>query len=207
MLVIEAAIGGGSIALFDGSDEIGCVVGPKSVSRAEDLLPNIDSLLAANHIEKSSLSCIVVGAGPGSFTGIRIGIATALGLSAALEVPVRHLSTLAAIAATADVENELTVGIAVGRETICVQSFSRRHGIYAAASEPEAVTHDKLREAIETGSERSFIASSSICEALSSVYYANLFNAGKNLAGVIGRAAIRTDLADVASPLFIGKQK
>ncbi len=61
------------------------------VSRAEDIL-------AEAGIEASDLSFLVVGRGPGSFTGVRIGVATAKGMSCGLGIPVYGVSTLDAVA-------------------------------------------------------------------------------------------------------------
>lgn len=62
------------------------------------LLPRIDALLKANGVEKRQLACIVCGRGPGSFTGVRIAMATAKGIASALEVPLYGISTLDSIA-------------------------------------------------------------------------------------------------------------
>lgn len=65
---------------------------------AGELLPIIDSLFSRSGIEKSEITLIASGIGPGSFTGIRIGIATAKGLSMALGCPLAGISTLDALA-------------------------------------------------------------------------------------------------------------
>lgn len=62
------------------------------------LLPAIDELLTQAGIERSQLVCIAVGRGPGSFTGVRIAVATAKGIAQALNLPLIGLSTLDAIA-------------------------------------------------------------------------------------------------------------
>src|SRR5258708_18599521 len=96
-LAIESAISGGSISLLKGR-EIANWIGSSNVSKAEDLLANIDHLLAANDIALNEIDLITVSAGPGSFTGIRIGIATALGLKAGLGIAMSSESALKAIA-------------------------------------------------------------------------------------------------------------
>lgn len=62
------------------------------------ILPIIDTLLEMAGTQKDELDLIAVGCGPGSFTGIRIGIATAKGLSMALGCPVVGISSLDALA-------------------------------------------------------------------------------------------------------------
>jgi tRNA threonylcarbamoyladenosine biosynthesis protein TsaB len=68
---------------------------------AQRALALVDDVLTRAGCAKGDLSRIVVGCGPGSFTGLRIGIATARGLALGLGVPCVGVSTLAALAAGA----------------------------------------------------------------------------------------------------------
>jgi tRNA threonylcarbamoyladenosine biosynthesis protein TsaB len=65
------------------------------------VLEDVDELLREAAIEPASLDALVVGTGPGSFTGLRMGLAAARGLAFALELPVAGVSTLDALAAGA----------------------------------------------------------------------------------------------------------
>ena len=62
------------------------------------LLPRIDALLAEQGVAHGELACIVVGRGPGSFTGVRIAMATAKGVASALGVGLVGVSSLDAVA-------------------------------------------------------------------------------------------------------------
>jgi len=68
-------------------------------SRNEKLLPAIEWLLRESGVERSSLRLIAVTRGPGSFTGVRIGLASAEGLALALGIPICAMPTHEAIAA------------------------------------------------------------------------------------------------------------
>ena len=78
----------------------GEVLGERT-SRAVTLLEDVDALLRQAGAQTRELEGLAVGVGPGSFTGVRIGLSTARGLALALGLPVAGVSTLDALAAGA----------------------------------------------------------------------------------------------------------
>ncbi len=82
-----------SVALINDGALAGVVALEGRGSRNEKLLPAIDWLLAENGIERRALDLLAVTRGPGSFTGVRIGLATMQGLAMALGRPVCAMST------------------------------------------------------------------------------------------------------------------
>ena len=70
-------------------------------SRPVSVLEDVDALVRRGGVRPAQLEGVVVGTGPGSFTGLRMGLASARALSLALDVPVAGVSTLAALAAGA----------------------------------------------------------------------------------------------------------
>jgi tRNA threonylcarbamoyladenosine biosynthesis protein TsaB len=78
----------------------GEVLGERT-SRAVRVLEDVDVLVRESGVERAELTGVVVGIGPGSFTGLRLGLAAARGLALALELPVAGVSTLDALAAGA----------------------------------------------------------------------------------------------------------
>ncbi len=78
----------------------GEVLGERT-SRAVTLLEDVDALLRQAGARTRDVEALAVGIGPGSFTGVRIGLATARGLALALGLPVAGVSTLDALAAGA----------------------------------------------------------------------------------------------------------
>jgi tRNA threonylcarbamoyladenosine biosynthesis protein TsaB len=66
-------------------------------SRPVSVLEDVDALFRQGGVRPQQLEALVVGTGPGSFTGLRMGLATARALSLALDVPVAGVSTLRAL--------------------------------------------------------------------------------------------------------------
>ena len=87
-----------SVALLRDRTLLGCVALEGKGSRNEKLLPAIDWLLAESGTPREALDLFAVTRGPGSFTGVRIGLATMQGLALALRRPVCAISTHEAIA-------------------------------------------------------------------------------------------------------------
>jgi len=67
-------------------------------THSQTLLPMIDEIIRMTETEPSELAAIAVSAGPGSFTGLRIGAATVKGLASVWDVPIVPVSTVAALA-------------------------------------------------------------------------------------------------------------
>lgn len=76
-----------SCSIFHGERELITLTMEAKDIQSEKIISLIDSALSMVGVSKSDLKDIVVSVGPGSFTGIRIGIATALGLSSSLSIP------------------------------------------------------------------------------------------------------------------------
>jgi len=95
-LAFDTATGDATSALVDDGEVLG-----ERASRAVTLLEDVDALLRQGGAHPRDLGALVVGIGPGSFTGLRIGLAVARGLALALDLPGAGVSTLDALAAGA----------------------------------------------------------------------------------------------------------
>ncbi|MFT3745240.1 MAG: tRNA (adenosine(37)-N6)-threonylcarbamoyltransferase complex dimerization subunit type 1 TsaB [Pyrinomonadaceae bacterium] len=201
-LALESAISGGSISLLRGDIEIAHWIGTSNVSKAEDLLFNIDLLLTNNGIGRQEINSIAVSAGPGSFTGIRIGIATALGLKAGLGIEMSSQSALDAMAFSAAIHGPVTAALPVGRDAVCVQSFIVSADGIAPQCEPYTVTEEAFIASVGGESSSTFLVHGRFYEKVSA--FPNAVNVGWNLANSVGRYC-RTARGVVVPPLFISK--
>ena len=95
-LAFDTATGVATSALVDDGEVLG-----ERASRAQTLLEDVDALLRQGGAHPRDLDALAVGVGPGSFTGVRIGLATARGLALALDLQGAGVSTLDALAAGA----------------------------------------------------------------------------------------------------------
>ncbi len=205
LIAIESAIGGGSISLFSENARIDGVVGATAVSRAEDLLPTLDQILIRNELHFADISQIVVSSGPGSFTGIRIGLSTAMGLAAASGIQLRRVSALKAIALEQTVTNEFAVVLPVGRDVACIQRFSRNDGRFSEISAPEPIETKQLGELAGSGTD--LLIHSLLIDAIESANSMSVSVIDPDISGYLGRAAIFHGIGETAEPLFVGKQK
>jgi tRNA threonylcarbamoyladenosine biosynthesis protein TsaB len=94
---------------------------------AEFILPFIDELLDEAKINKNQIDGLVVGQGPGAFTGVRIGIGVAQGLALALNIPVAAVSNLQTLAFAAYKQLDTTEP-----RTILVATDARMNEVYWA---------------------------------------------------------------------------
>ena len=98
LLALDTSTLAGSIALLEDDllrAEVNMNLGRKHTER---LLPGMDWIFSELEMEPSQIEAIAVGLGPGSFTGLRVGLATAKGLALSLEIPIAGISSLDALA-------------------------------------------------------------------------------------------------------------
>lgn len=88
----------GSVAVAQGAEVLARATLGERREHASTLIPTIAEVLEEAGVDRGELSGVVVGEGPGSFTGVRIAAATAKGLAHALDCPIWAISSLAAAA-------------------------------------------------------------------------------------------------------------
>jgi tRNA threonylcarbamoyladenosine biosynthesis protein TsaB len=121
-LGIETATDQGAVGLCRSGQLLGEVSFAARMGQAERLVPAIDALLKLQRIEQKEIQLISVATGPGSFTGLRIGMATAKGLAQALGIPIVGIPSADAFA----------LRLLLGEDSICVMMRDRRNLVYDA---------------------------------------------------------------------------
>jgi len=154
ILAIETATKNCSVALAKDGVTILCKeIAEEGYSHAERLHVFIEQLLAELELSYKDLSAIAVSQGPGSYTGLRIGVSAAKGLCYALDIPLIAIDTLASLASQVNVEEGFIVPMI----------DARRMEVYSAIFNAK---HEKVR-AIRA----EILTSESFSETNSTIYF------------------------------------
>lgn len=123
ILAFDTAMNACSVALIEGATVHGHIAEKRRRGHAEALLPMIESVLQESVVSYAMLDMIAVSVGPGTFTGLRIGLAAARGMALAAGKPLLGITTLEALAVSVPTE------VAAGRP-VAVAADARRGEIY-----------------------------------------------------------------------------
>jgi tRNA threonylcarbamoyladenosine biosynthesis protein TsaB len=110
------------------------------------LVPNIEQLMAAASIRYEQLDCMVTTVGPGSFTGLRIALATLHGLALASRVPVKTLTSSEAVAWGVSGIDHFLVALNAGKGELFLQEFTITDGTPVAQSDITLHPHEALHQ-------------------------------------------------------------
>jgi tRNA threonylcarbamoyladenosine biosynthesis protein TsaB len=124
ILSLETATLGGSIFLGRGTQQLAARNGDPEVSQSASLLSDINEALKEAGISLDEVSLFACASGPGSFTGLRIGIATLKALAASLKRPGVGIPTLQAVALAAGASQATVALLPAGRGEVFAQMFS-----------------------------------------------------------------------------------
>lgn len=106
VLAFDTSLSGCAVCAFGQNGQVATRLFPTDREQAAKLVPLINEALEEIGVSYQYLNLIVTTIGPGSFTGLRIGLSTARALGLALNLPVQGVNTLSAMAATARQEND-----------------------------------------------------------------------------------------------------
>lgn len=150
ILAIESSSLVASAAIVDDDILVAEYTVNHKITHSQTLLPMIDEILRMTQTDKHSLDAIAVSGGPGSYTGLRIGSATAKGLGMALDIPLIHVPTIDAMAYNAYGYNGLICPIMDARRSqVYTGIYEFADGRFNILLENSAITFDELMEKLD----------------------------------------------------------
>ncbi len=150
ILAIESSSLVASAAIVDDDILVAEYTVNHKVTHSQTLLPMIDEILKMTQTDKHSLDAIAVSGGPGSYTGLRIGSATAKGLGMALDIPLIHVPTIDAMAYNAYGYAGLICPIMDARRSqVYTGIYEFVDGEFNTLLENSAITFDELMAKID----------------------------------------------------------
>lgn len=148
LLSLDSSAVTASVALTDGDRVIKSEFVNSGLTHSETLLPMVKRVMGDN--EFSSLDAVAITAGPGSFTGVRIGVATVKGIAFAGNIPCYGVSTLEAIAYNFVDENCIVCAVMDARRMQFYNAiFKVENGTVSRLTPDRAISIDDLREELK----------------------------------------------------------
>lgn len=148
LLSLDSSAVTASVALTDGDRVIKSEFVNSGLTHSETLLPMVKRVMGDN--EFSSLDAVAITAGPGSFTGVRIGVATVKGIAFAGNIPCYGVSTLEAIAYNFVDENCIVCAVMDARRMQFYNAiFKIENGVVTRLTPDHAISIDDLREELK----------------------------------------------------------
>ncbi|MFE2594889.1 tRNA (adenosine(37)-N6)-threonylcarbamoyltransferase complex dimerization subunit type 1 TsaB [Streptomyces sp. NPDC059396] len=118
LLAVDTATPAVTVALHDGSSVLAAESQVDARRHGELLLPAVDRVLAEAGLKLEAVTDVVVGVGPGPYTGLRVGLVTALTFGSVLGVPVRGLCTLDGLAYASGLDGPFVVATDARRKEV-----------------------------------------------------------------------------------------
>ena len=150
-LAIDTSTDNAGIALLDGANVIFELTWRCGKNHTIELLPRLNFLFKQHKIDMKAVDAVIVALGPGSFNGIRVGLATAKGLALSLGIPVAGVSTLSLQAYPHSVtELPISVVLNAGRSEIATATYQSLDGKWTQLAPERITTLDTLIQETST---------------------------------------------------------
>ena len=157
-LAFETSAKAGSVALLDGEKLLGESYQNTGLTHSQTLLSMAESLITHCGYTPQDIQAVAVAAGPGSFTGIRIGVAAAKGFAWAKELPCCGVSTLEAMALNLGVWQGYVLPVMDARRNQVYNAlFHAEKGVLTRVCEDRAISLEDLRHEIKNLPESVFL--------------------------------------------------
>jgi tRNA threonylcarbamoyladenosine biosynthesis protein TsaB len=209
-LSIECAVDRGSVAVLRGSSTLASTGEASQPSRAEEVLITVRSTLDEVALSLQEIDQIVVSTGPGSYSGIRIGLSTAMGLGKGLSRPVLGVSVLDALSEDSGGEGSVVTAVAVGKRHVAWCRYDTDDGAPKPVGEPVLVTDDEFLESLTDADQPFRIVwsddlGSRLADRISDVRTAN--GPSVTIAELVGRYAVKYPDRTSMAPLYLRDQQ
>lgn len=151
LLAIDTATRVMSIALHDGKTLLAEQTATIGNHHTSELSPAVDTMLGNCGVQVGELTAIAVAIGPGSYTGVRIGVAMAKGLATYQQLPVVGVTTLDILASAQPhwQRHSLIALVGAGRGRIIVQIYRWSKGEWVSRVEPTIMNWEQLLDTID----------------------------------------------------------
>ena len=157
-LAFETSAKAGSVALFDGDRLLGESYQDTGLTHSQTVLAMAEDLIAHCGYTPQDVQAVAVAKGPGSFTGIRIGVAAAKGFAWGGQIPCYGVSTLEAMALGLGVYQGYVLAVMdARREQVYTALFYVNQGVLERKTEDRAISLQQLAEEIKILSEPVFL--------------------------------------------------
>lgn len=145
LLAIDTSTQMIGLALFDGSTVIAESVWRSQNHHTVELSPAIQQLLLRCGIKSQQLSGLAVALGPGSFTGLRIGLAVAKGMAMALHIPLAGIPTLDVLAVAQPIlDVPMAAVLSAGRQRLAIGWYQVQNRRWMPEGQPVIMTTEEL---------------------------------------------------------------
>lgn len=225
ILSFETATRNSSLAVLRGEKVLAEWHGDEHFVQSEGLLFEIEKLLKIVNIDFSEIGLLAVVKGPGSFSGLRVGLATAKGFAMAGKIPAIGVTTFETCAAANNADGMNFVVLSAGRGNVFAQSFevNIENKVIAARDEPQHVALETIKgQIIQASIENKIVHVIAAREILADISnlsseVVKISEPHQNLAASAGKIALRRYLENTESstdlkplylrPVDIGKPK
>ena len=158
ILAFETSAKAASVALVDNGKLLGESYQNTGLTHSQTLMVMAEELLKSCNLSVRDVEAVAVAAGPGSFTGVRIGVAAAKGFAWGGELPCYGVSTLEAMALSLGAWDGYVVrAMDARRNQVYTAIFRAEKGVLSRVEEDMAISLEELKEKIKNFSEPVFL--------------------------------------------------
>jgi len=151
LLAVDTSTRRVGLAIYNGTEVLGETVWTSHDHHTVELAPAVANALARCGVAVSDLGALGVAIGPGSFTGLRIGLALAKGIAMARHLPLIGVSTLDALAAAQPVQDvPLAAVLRAGRGRLAVGWYAAKKNGWQPVQQLQVLTAQDLLQMIQT---------------------------------------------------------